>query len=261
MLLHIALEAMSIAFCAGLIYGIFGGGSGIFLMPGFFYLLHNYPEAKGYEMQIAIATTAAVSAILGIIPTWVQAKKNHIDIAIIKRIFIGTLIGTVIAVSLLNVVPSAFLKKLFAIVVIFVAGWFWFYQQEKDTKKWQLEHRRNIVWTSFIGTIWFLLGIAVFMVPYLYKCGIELRRAVGTATLISAIFSAVAALLLMVVGTFFVGIKGSQFGYLNIPLFLMGIIPSSLAAYLGATISAHLPHRYFKKIFALLILAVGFLML
>ena len=38
----------------------------------------------------------------------------------------------------------------------------------------------NIILT-FYGYFWFLLGVAVFLAPYLLKCGIDMRKAVGSA--------------------------------------------------------------------------------
>ena len=257
----ILLEGILFSAAAGLVYGIFGSGSGLFLMPGFYFLLRHFPVAHGQEMQIAVATTACTSALLGIAPVRVQWKQQHIDFALVRKVFYGILLGTVIAVVLLNILPSEFLKHLFGVVVISVAIWLWFYNQAQDKKQWSLVSLSHYLWTTIIGLLWFLLGVAIFTVPYLHKCGVDIRRAVGTTTFIATLFSAIAAILLMITGLFRIGISAKHIGFVNVPLLLIAIIPSSVAAYFGAKISVKLPQKQLKKIYSCLIFVIGVIML
>ena len=254
-------EASLFAFAAGMVYGIFGGGSGLFLMPGFYFLLRHFPSAGDSEMQVAVATCAATSAILGIMPSWMQWKQANIDFMIVKRVFWGILLGTILAVSVINIIPSHLLKHAFGFVVILVAAWFWFYNQEKDNKQWSFHSWTNHLMTTLIGLLWYLLGIAVFTVPYLHKCGVSMRRSVGTGTFLATLFSAIAAVLFMVSGSFRLGISLHHLGYVNTTLMLFAVLPSMIAAYLGAKISFLLPQRTLKKIFSVLVLVIGIIML
>lgn len=260
-LLPIVLEASLFSIAAGLVYGIFGGGSGLFLMPGFYFLLRYFPVAAGQEMQVAIATTAATSVILGIMPTLMQKRRHNIDLHIVKQVFWGLLLGTVIAVALLNIIPSNVLKRLFGVVVLLVAVWFWCYRQDKDKKVWHLKATKNFVSSALIGVLWFLLGVAVFTVPYLHKCGIDMRKAVGSGTFISTLFSFIAAVLLIIMGSFHLGISMHHLGYVNTSLLLIAVIPSMIGAVIGAKISLYLPQKYLKKIYACLIFIIGIIML
>lgn len=257
----ILIEAGLFSLAAGLVYGIFGGGSGLFLMPGFYFLLHHFPVAADQEMQIAVATCAATSAVLGILPSRMQIKKGNFDLTVLKQVAWGILFGTVLAVIALNFIPSSVLKRLFGVVVILVAVWFWFYRQDKDKKVWHLKALKNFIFTSLIGLLWFLLGVAVFTVPYLHKCGINMRRSVGSGTVISTLFSAVAAVLLMISGSFHIGFTLHHFGYVNMTLFLIAIIPSMIGAVLGAKVSMTLPQKHLKKVYACLIFIIGIIML
>lgn len=128
------LDCIAISIGAGLIYGIFGGGSGLIMMPGFYYLLHHFALSEDYQMQVAIATTAAVSVLLGISATQVQWRNHLIDFNIFKKIAPGLLIGTFLAISLLNIIRSAYLKRLFGFFVILVAVWLGFYRSKQDKK-------------------------------------------------------------------------------------------------------------------------------
>jgi len=260
-LLMVIIEASLFAIGAGLIYGIFGGGSGLFLMPGFYFLLRHFPMAQGQEMQVAVATTAATSGILGLLPTRIQLREGNVDKELLKRLFLGLSIGTILAVILLNVVPSAFLKHFFGFIVVIVALWFWFYNQAKDKRIWKLSQLLNYAFTFLIALLWFLLGVGIFLVPYLHKCGFDIRRSVGTTTFVSTVLSSLAGLLMMLIGIFRLGVSASHIGFVNMVLLLVSIIPSVIAAYFGAKASIVLPQRYLKKIYATLVLIIGVLML
>lgn len=257
---HLYIEAGFFALAAGMVYGIFGGGSGLFLMPSFYFLLRHFPET-GFSMQIAIATTAALSAVLGYLPTKMQHKKGHLNFDLVKKVFPGLFVGMLCAVIALNFIPSAFLKKLFGVMVILVAAWFWFYNQEKDKKVWKLHSGGNACATFCIGLLWYLLGIAVFTVPYLHKCGVSMRKAVGAGTFLSSVLSASAAVFFIATGMVRFGVSHTQIGFVSIPLFFIALLPSVLGGYLGARLSLYLPQAKLKKIYSVLILVIGIIML
>ncbi len=258
--LTVIVEGCAFAAAAGLVYGLFGGGSGLFLMPAFYFLLKYFPVAQGQGMQVAIATTATTSAVLGLFALRVQWQRKNIDFTLVKRLFWGVLTGTILAIILLNLLPSGLLKHLFGIVVMLVALWMFLYKQHLDDKKWSLSFLMNYLATSLIGLLWFLLGVAVFTVPYLVKSGVEIRRAVGCATVVSTLFSAIAAVLLMITGYFHIGYSGTHIGFLNVPLFLIALIPSAIASYLGARLSVKLSQEKLKLFYSCLVFVVGFVM-
>lgn len=257
----LVIECIILGLGAGLVYGVFGGGSGLIMTPGFYYVLRHFSLAHDYRMQMAIATTATASALLGISAARVQWRHGNVDMKIFKRIVPGILIGTLVAIAMLNIIPSGYLKRLFGVVVIAVATWLWLYRQERDTKTWSLAAFSNYILSTVIGFLWFLLGISVFIVPYLHKCGIDLRRAIGCATLTSMVFSAIAGVLLIVTGLFQVGYSGGHLGFLSLPLLAIAVIPSAFAAHWGSRLSVKLPKRHLKIIYAGLLCGVGVLML
>ena len=260
-MMQIIVDIILVGAAAGAIYGVFGGGSGLIMMPGFYYLLRHMAIQPNIKMQVAVATCAAASAVLGISACQVQYAKGYVDFKVIKRVFPGILVGTVLAVSILNFLPSQILKPIFGVVVILVGVWMWRYHQEAG-KTWNLGAVTNFIMTGLIGLLWFSLGVAVFTVPFLFKTGVDLKKAVGTTTFVSTIFSAVAALLFMISGVYKMGWHhGFTLGYVNGTLLCVSVIPSAIAAFLGAKFSQRLPKAKIKVFYALLIIVVGLLML
>lgn len=255
------LECIIVAFAAGLVFGIFGSGSGLIMMPGYYYILRHFALASSHQMQIAVATTAAVSAILGAFSSRQQHRNGNIDYSCAKKMLLGLLLGTVTAVLCLNVIPSLVLKKLFGIVVILVAVWLITYKSEKDHRRWSLDGIGHHIKSFVIAWLWFMLGVAVFLVPYLHKCGVTMRRAVGTASLLASSFSGFAAILLIFSGYFIFGIHNNQIGFINTWILLVSLIPSAIAGTMGANFSVRIPQHRLKVIYAALVLFVGLLMI
>ncbi len=255
------LDCLLIGATSGIIYGLFGSGGGIVMIPGYIYALRHFSLADHYQMQIAIATTATTCAVIAASAAKAHYKAGNVDMKTVKRLIPGLLIGTVLAIALLNVIPSVFLKHLFAIAVIFISIWLCFYKAEKDKNKWSLDSKFNHFKCFVMGLLWFLLGIAVFTVPYLLKNGTDLRKAVGSATVISAIFSTIAGVLLITTGAFTAGISWSHLGYFNLPLSISTLISSIIVAYYTSKLSHHIPRPVLKYSYAGLVLLVGILML
>ena len=95
------------------------------------------------------------------------------------------------AIGLLNIIRSAYTSK--TILWIFchsIAVWLGFYRSEQRQKSMVvIITSYNHILSTIIGLLWSLFSITVFTVPYLYKCGIDLRRSIGCATLTSIQFS------------------------------------------------------------------------
>jgi len=254
------IECILISLAAGMIFGIFGSGSGLIMTPGYYYVLSHFNWIPDHRMQMAIASTAMASGLLGLFSARVQIKKNNIDKNGIKKMVPGLLTGTILAILLASVIPSAILKKAFGIVVILVALWLWQYKTENDKNAWSLNGAANQILSFFIGLIWFLLGVAVFLAPYLLKCKIDMRKAVGSASVLACIFSLIAAFLFMIIGYFVMGISLQHIGYVNLLITVCAVIPGALGGHFGSHISVRLPQKHLKQIYAALVLLVGILM-
>lgn len=257
----ILLECICIAFGAGLVFGVFGSGSGLIMMPGFYYVLRHFSLASSHTMQVAVATTAAASAILGLFSSYEQYKRGNVDFPAVKKMFPGLFLGTLMAAASLGFVPSAWLKDVFGVVVLMVSVWLITYRSELDNKRWSLQGLFHFIRTFVIALLWFLLGVAVFIVPYLHKCGLDIRRSVGCASFLASLFSATAAIMFMISGVWTLGFSHWQWGYVNGGIFLISLIPSSLASRWGSQVSVRINPNQLKKIYAILVFVVGLLMI
>ena len=184
-----------------------------------------------------------------------------IDIGVAKRIFIGLLLGSSLAVTFLNFIPSSILKVIFGYFVILVSLWLLFYKPDSDIKPWSLTGLKNLLSTILIGFLWFSLGVAVFTVPYLLKCKINIHKSIGTATFIGSLFGLIVGSMFIFTGYLSIGMSYHHIGFVNITFLAITIPPGMLCAFIGSKISNKLPKDKLKYIYAALVFIVGLLMI
>ncbi|WP_299003700.1 sulfite exporter TauE/SafE family protein [uncultured Shewanella sp.] len=257
-----AVECVLIGGLAGFVYGVFGSGAGLILVPGFYYILRQFPEVEAYQMQAAIGTAAMGAMLLGLSAAYMQWRSGYVKAVIVKIMLPGLVVGSLVAIGLLNIISSGGVKHLFSVLIIAVAFWFWSYDQQSDKTKWSLTSSYHHFLTFLQGLWWFLLGVPVFTVPYLCKCGIRLRLAIGCSTFLGLLLSSMGVVLLITTGIFqlrHVYIHG-QLGFVNIYIVAFSLIPSAVMAAVGVKIGAKLPKVYLQKVYAILVFVVGVLM-
>lgn len=255
-----AVECVIIGGVAGLVYGVFGSGAGLVMVPGFYFLLRHFSEVEVYQMQAAIGTSAMAATLLGLSAAYMQWRRGHVKAAIIKMMLPGLVVGSLVAIGLLNIISSSGLKHIFSVLIILVAFWFWRYNQESDKTKWSLTSTFHHFLTFLQGLWWFLLGVPVFTVPYLCKCGVDLRRAIGCSTFIGVVLSLIGVVLLIITGMLHFRHVHGQLGFVNIFIVAFTLFPSVIMATVGVKIGGKIPNTYLQKMYAVLVFVVGVIM-
>ena len=105
-----------VGLAAGILSGLVGVGGGIIIVPALIYFLgFNQHQAQGTSLGILLLP-AGIFAVMN------YYKKGYIDMKVVIILFIGFLIGGFLGSKLSLNLPQATLKKIFAIVLIFIAG-------------------------------------------------------------------------------------------------------------------------------------------
>lgn len=258
---HVYIIIPLFSILAGMIVGIFGGGSGLILMPTYYFALKYFPLAQDLKMQMAIATTALSTSICALPSLYQHIIFKNVEIYLIKRLLPGMLIGTLLAVIFLNIIPSSYLKLLFGFFVITVSIWLFLYDKDSDSNKWSISSNKNFIISIIISFLWFSFGVAVFTVPYLIKCQVKLITAIGTATFISISMGFIISIMLIITGYYHIGLSLNHIGFVNITFLSLTIFPAILGSYLGTKICFHINPSYLKISYASLVLVVGLLMI
>ncbi len=253
----------------GLLSGLFGVGGGIIIVGMLTFIFHGLGFAETSIMHLALGTSLAT-----IIPTSIASARAHhckhnVDWPtfriMVPSIIIGTLAGAGIA-ALLN---SMWLKAIFSLFVILVAFKLLLSTPPSTTQgvesglgqyHWQ-HHMAGIV----IGVVSCLVGIGggTLTVPYLNHCKFDIRRAIGTSAAIGLpiAIAGTAGFIFSGANTLGITLPNWSIGYIYLPAFAGIAVTSTLTAPYGAQLAQRLPMSTLKRLFALLLMAVGLRML
>jgi uncharacterized protein len=101
---------------AGMLSGLVGLGGGVIIVPALVYLM-------GFSQHQATGTSLGILLLpAGIFAVMNYYKKGYIDIKVVLLIFCGFLVGGFVGSRISLNVPEAALKKIFAVVLLLIAG-------------------------------------------------------------------------------------------------------------------------------------------
>jgi uncharacterized protein len=105
-----------VGIAAGMLSGLVGLGGGVIIVPALVFLL-------GFSQYQATGTSLGILLLpAGIFAVMNYYKKGYIDIKVVLLIFAGFLIGGYLGSKISLSLPQATLKKIFAVVLILIAG-------------------------------------------------------------------------------------------------------------------------------------------
>jgi len=260
----IILFVIILTFFASLVSALFGGGSGLLIVPGIFWLLtHINNPGQHYIMQTTIATSFLLSIPIGLISSLKHYKYGNIDINLIKRYLPLILLGVIIGLIALLFIKTDFLKLYFSIMVFGIALWMYFKKSEdynhiKSQKELSIWFVRII--SFLIGFISTTIGASIFIVPFLIKMKVDIRKAIATSTVIVFIYAVIASISLILIGLSLQNLPNGNIGLINLPIFLTGVAPSIVGSLIGTKLANILPKNRLKSIFVIMMIIVSVIM-
>ena len=110
----IALPLLVIGAAAGLLNGLLGAGGGIIIVF-FLQLLYGKKVANGKSF---FATAIAAMLPLSLFSVWRYARSGLLPTLPVAQLLLPSLLGGAVGALLLPLLPSAHLRRLFALVVL-----------------------------------------------------------------------------------------------------------------------------------------------
>jgi len=260
----VSLFVVILTFFASLVSALFGGGSGLLIVPGIFWLLtHINPPEQHYLMQTTIATSFLLSIPIGLISSLKHYKYGNKDNNLIKKYLHFILLGVVIGLLTLLFIKTNFLKIYFSIMVFSISLWMYFKKPDnlENIKKQKIWPKWLVHFISFlIGFISTTIGASIFIVPFLIKMKVDIRKAIATSTVIVFIYAVIASISLILIGLSLNDLPEDNIGLINLPIFLVGLLPSIIGSLIGTRLANSLPKEKLKLIFVIMMLAVAIIM-
>ena len=104
-----------VGIAAGILSGLVGVGGGIIIVPSLVYFLSfSQKTAQGTSLGLLLLPVG----ILGVLQYY---KQGHVDLKIVGLIAIGFLAGSYLGSKVALSLPQDTVKKIFAIILIFIA--------------------------------------------------------------------------------------------------------------------------------------------
>jgi len=248
---------------AGFLSGLLGVGGGIVLVPGLFFIFEKLQPTFGFDagniMHVCVATSLATIIPTGFSSALAHKKRGSIDLQLVKLIGGGIVLGVGGATVIANGLSGATLKLIFASALMVLA-----LIMLLNPSRFKISDELPTPFFAslaglVIGFLSSLIGIggATLSVPYMTLHGVNIHRAIGTASALGLVISIPATIGFIFIGWPIQNLPPFSLGYVNLLAWLCIIPCSVLIAPLGAAAAHKISVTRLKKIFAIFMLCVA----
>lgn len=252
------VSMLAIGAVAGLLSGLFGIGGGIVLVPFMIWLFSLSEFPADSIVHMAIATSLATIILTSISSVLAHQRIGTLQwsavLLIAPYMFAGAILGSVIAGHL----PGELLQTVFAVYLIIVAMRMWL---QNTSAKPQVRPNQLVMASAgiCIGGISSLLGIGggTLSVPFLTFYGYPMRNAVAISAACGVPIAVAGSLGYAYLVNDNSNLPTYSLGFIYLPAFLAVILTSVCFAPIGAHLAKRLPVKPFKRLFAVIVFAVG----
>ena len=243
---------------AGLLAGLFGVGGGIIIVPA---LIFSF-SALGFDSSV-LTHMAVGTSLATILFTSINAvREHHRHGAVRWQLFVwltlGIVFGSVLGAITADAIDGQLLQKIIGIFALCIA-----LQLGLDLKpkaQGQVPGKTGLgLAGSVIGWASAIIGIGggSLTVPFLTWRGVAVQQAVATSSACGWPIAAAGALTYLWLGRDDSRLPDWSLGYVYLPSLLGIALTSVFSARSGARLAHRLSPRTLKRLFALLLLAVG----
>ncbi len=243
---------------AGTLAGLFGIGGGLIIVPALVFSFTLQGVSADVLTHMAVGTSLATI----IFTSFSSVKAHHAKGAVLWRVFkplaVGIVIGAALGAHTASELSGKALQTIIGIFALVIAAQMAFGLAPSATRalpdKGSLGAAGGVIgWASAI----FGIGGGSLTVPYLTWCNVNMQKAVATSAACGLPIAVAGATMNIYEGWAHPSLPEYSFGFVYWPA-LIGIVSTSmLFAKFGAKLAHRLPSLVLKRIFALLLVAVG----
>ncbi|MFH7325819.1 sulfite exporter TauE/SafE family protein [Desulfurivibrio sp. C05AmB] len=261
-MLSVILLYLGLGAVAGVLAGLLGIGGGLVIVPMLVFALAWQGVAAEHLMHLALGTSLATIIFTAVSSFMAHHRRGAVRWEVVRRIVPGILVGTLGGTFVAAALSTNFLKGFFVLFLYFVA--FQMLTGRKPNPSRELPGPAGMFGAGgTIGIFSSLVGIGggTLSVPFMVWCNIGLHQAIGTSAAIGFPIAVAGTIGYVVNGLGASDLPAYSLGFIYLPALLAIVAASVFTAPLGVRLAHSLPVDRLKKIFALLLIAVGTRML
>jgi len=253
---------LAIGVTVGFLAGLFGIGGGMIMVPMLVFVF----TAKGFPaehmMHLSLATSMATIVFTSLSSVRAHHAHGAVDWRVARAMAPGIVVGALAATLITGFVPTRPLAIAFTAFMFYAAAQMFFEVKPKPSR--QLPGSAGLFGVGAgIGALSSVLaaGGAFLSIPFLARCNVPLKRAVGTAAANGFPIAAAGTAGYILNGLRAPGLPEGSLGFVYLPALALIVIASMPMAPLGAKLAHRLPVRRLRIVFALMLLAIALRML
>ncbi|NIP73656.1 MAG: sulfite exporter TauE/SafE family protein [Gammaproteobacteria bacterium] len=247
---------------AGTVAGLLGVGGGLIIVPVLAVLFARTGIAPDVLMHLAIGTSLATIVATSIASAYAHHRHGSVRWDTWLRLAPGIVLGAWLGAALADYLAGAALRRFFGVFELVVAA-------QMGLALRVAPHRRlpgsagTALAGVVIGTVSAIVGIGggTLTVPFLTWCNVSIRNAVATSAAVGLPIAVAGMLGYLVAGWEEPALPNGSLGYVYGPALGGIVVTSLLFAPLGARLAHRLPTAVLKRVFALVLAALGVYML
>lgn len=253
---------LAIGVTVGFLAGLLGIGGGMVMVPMLVFVF----TAKGFPaehmMHLSLATSMATITFTSIASVSAHHRHQAVDWAVARAMAPGIVVGGFASSLAAGFAPTRMLAILFTGFMFYAALQMFFEIRPKPSR--QLPRGPGLFGSgALIGGVSsvFAAGGAFLSIPFLARCNVPLKRAIGTAAANGFPIAIAGTAGYVLNGLRVDGLPEGSLGFVYLPALALIVAASMPVAPLGARLAHRLPVRRLRIVFALMLLALALRML
>ncbi len=243
---------------AGLTAGLFGVGGGLVIVPTLLWVFQRHGFDQSIMMHLAIGTSLATIIVTSLSSIRAHNKRKAIHWDLVIMLTPGIVLGAWLGAATADLLSTVWLQRVFAVFTILVALHL-VLELEFGSGSTTPGRVTLTLAGGVIGMISSIVGIGggSMTVPYLHWNGIAIRNAVATSSACGLPIALAGTIGFVVTGLGAAGLPVGSSGFVYWSAMPWIVMTTIIFAPLGASLAHSLPTRILKRLFALLLFAVG----
>lgn len=253
---------LAIGVAVGFLAGLFGIGGGMVMVPMLFFVFSAKAFPPEHLMHFALATALATIAFTSLSSVRAHHRHQGVDWRVTRAMAPGIVAGSLAAALVAGFVPTRPLAVFFTAFMFYASAQMFFESKPVPTRG--LPGAAGLFAAGAgIGGISSILaaGGAFLSIPFLLRCNVPLRRAIGTAAANGFPIAAAGTIGYILHGLRVPELPPGSLGFVYLPALALVVAASMPLAPLGARLAHRLPVRRLRVVFSLMLLALALRML